>query len=185
MDKKTLRKIYKQKRTALTAQEINVFQESIYEQIFNAEMIDFNAINNVHLFLSMEKFKEIDTQPIIDFFRSKGKKIIVSQCNFTDDSLTHFYLQENTELKLNKFGVPEPVNATEVTVTEIDVVFVPMLISDIENYRVGYGKGYYDRFLADCRKDTKIIGLNFFAPISEITDCNKYDIPLDFVIFPT
>ncbi|WCC42886.1 5-formyltetrahydrofolate cyclo-ligase [Tenacibaculum finnmarkense] len=74
MDKKALRKIYKQKRTALTAQEINIFQESIYQQIFNAEMIDFNAINNVHLFLSMEKFKEIDTQPIIDFFRSKEKK---------------------------------------------------------------------------------------------------------------
>ncbi|WP_233861341.1 5-formyltetrahydrofolate cyclo-ligase [Tenacibaculum piscium] len=184
MEKTILRKIYKQKRAELTSPEIAVFQESIYQQIFNSEIIDFNAINNVHLFLSMRKFKEIDTQPIIDFFRSKGKKIIVSQCNFADDSLTHFYLEEKTELILNKFGVPEPVNATEVAVTEIDLVFVPMLISDKENYRVGYGKGFYDRFLANCREDTKTIGLNFFPPIAKISDCNQYDIPLDNIIFP-
>ena len=71
MLKSELRKIYKQKRKALTDAEKSIFQESIYQQIFE---LDFSQINNVHLFLSMRKFNEIDTQPIIDFFRNKISK---------------------------------------------------------------------------------------------------------------
>ncbi|MCT4699738.1 5-formyltetrahydrofolate cyclo-ligase [Tenacibaculum haliotis] len=181
MLKADLRKIYKQKRKELTELEKTKFQESIYQQIFD---LDFNDINNVHLFLSMQKFNEIDTRPIIDFFRKKDKKIIVSQCNFKDDSLSHFYLKEDSKIALNKFGVPEPINAEEVAVTKIDLVFVPMLISDKKNYRVGYGKGFYDRFLADCRKDTKTIGLNFFPPIQKIEDTHTFDVPLHQIIVP-
>ena len=55
---------------------------------------------------------------------------------------------------------------------------------DEQYYRVGYGKGFYDRFLANCRKDVKKIGLNFFKPISNITDVNEFDIALDEVIYP-
>ncbi len=181
MDKKELRKIYKQKRKDLSVIEIIDLQRSIYQQIFSLKLYD---INNVHLFLSMQKFNEIDTQPIIDFFRINDKKIIVSQCNFDDDSLSHFYLKEDTKLSLNKFGVPEPINAEEVAVTEIDLVFVPLLISDEQNYRVGYGKGFYDRFLADCKKGTKTIGLNFFPPIKKIEDTHEFDIHLDQIISP-
>ena len=181
MLKSELRKIYKQKRKALTDAEKSIFQESIYQQIFE---LNFSQINNVHLFLSMRKFNEIDTQPIIDFFRNKNKRIIVSRCNFEDDTLSHFYLEENTKLVLNKFGVPEPINAEKVKETTIDLVFVPLLISDKQNYRVGYGKGFYDRFLAACRKDCKTIGLNFFNPINKITDTHKFDIPLNKIITP-
>jgi len=61
---------------------------------------------------------------------------------------------------------------------------VPLLISDEQHYRVGYGKGFYDRFLANCRKDCKKIGLNFFKPIQKISDSNEFDIALDEVIYP-
>lgn len=181
MLKKELRKTYIEKRNALTNAEKEKLQESIYQQIFN---LDTDGINNVHLFLSMRKFNEIDTLPIINYFRDKGKKIIVSRCNFNDDSLSHFYFEKDTKLKLNKFGVPEPENATEVDVKEIDLVFVPMLISDKKNFRVGYGKGFYDRFLAACRSDTQTIGLNFFTPIQHIKDTHEFDVPLDIVIYP-
>ena len=66
----------------------------------------------------------------------------------------------------------------------LDLVFVPLLISDENNYRVGYGKGFYDRFLLNCRKDCKKIGLNFFKPTSKIVDINAFDIALDAVIYP-
>lgn len=181
MLKSDLRKLYTNKRISLTESEKEKLEEKIYQQILK---FDFSKINNVHLFLSMKKFNEIDTQPIIDFFRKNGKKIIVSQCNFKDNSLSHFYLEENTKLHLNKFGVPEPIEAEEVAVTKIDLVFVPMLISDKKKYRVGYGKGFYDRFLAACRKDVKTIGLNFFPPITNIKDTHEFDIPLDDVVYP-
>jgi len=181
MKKAELRKIYKQKRNALTFEEIQVLQENIYQKIYDLEI---SEVKNIHIFLTLEKFKEINTIPIINYFRKHQKSIIVSKSNFTNNTLTHFYLEKDTEIQINKYGIPEPKNAIQVLETEIDLVFVPLLISDINQYRIGYGKGFYDRFLANCRKDVKTIGLNFFKPIPKIDDINVFDVALDFVIYP-
>ena len=181
MKKQELREIYKQKRKDLTEDKIQAFQDNIYQQIYN---LDISEVENVHLFLSMPKFKEIDTLPLITYFRGKNKRIVVSKCNFKDNILSHFYLEEDTALALNKFGVLEPVDAELVEENKLDLIFIPMLISDNKKYRVGYGKGFYDRFLSKCRKDAKRIGLNFFTPITEIENTNEFDIPLHQVIYP-
>jgi 5-formyltetrahydrofolate cyclo-ligase len=176
MKKQKLREIYKQQRSNLSEKQIQELQKNIYQQV--------SEVNNVHLFLSMSKFKEIDTTPLITYFRIQNKRIVVSKCNFEDQTLSHFYFDENTVLVLNKYGVPEPIDAEVVLEKELDLIFVPLLISDIKNYRVGYGKGFYDRFLSSCRKDAKLIGLNFFKPIEEIEDKNEFDIPLQQIIYP-
>lgn len=181
MKKQELRKIYKQKRLDLTLQDIKKLQENVYKQI--AEL-DFSAYQNIHVFLPIEKQKEIDTLPIIKHLQLQKKIIVVSKSNFANNTLQHFILDKNTVLKVNSYGIPEPENATEIDVKEIDLVFVPLLISDEQNYRVGYGKGFYDRFLSNCKKDIKTIGLNFFPPIQQIEDINEYDIPLDEIIYP-
>jgi len=181
MKKQELRALYKQKRKDLTEIQIKGLQENIYQQIYN---LDLSAVKNVHLFLSLPKFKEIDTAPLITWFRNKNKRIVVSKCNFKDNTLSHFYLEENTVLSLNKFGVLEPVAAELVEENKLDLIFIPMLISDDKKFRVGYGKGFYDRFLSNCRKDAKFIGLNFFPPITAIEDKNEFDIPLHQVIYP-
>lgn len=181
MKKQELRKVYKQKRTDLTDAQIEKLQENIYKQIYN---LDISKVKTVHLFLSLIKFKEINTMPIINFFREKEIRIVVSKCNFKDNTLSHFYYDKNTVLELNKFGVLEPINAVEVEETVLDLIFVPLLISDNQNFRVGYGKGFYDRFLSNCRKDAKKIGLNFFTPINNIEDLNKFDVALNAVIYP-
>lgn len=181
MIKSELRKIYQLKRNALTFEEIQVLQENIYQQIYD---LDISEVKNIHIFLTLEKFKEINTTPIIDYFRKHKKRIIVSKSDFTNNTLTHFYLEENTEIALSKYGIPEPKNAKTVLEADIDLVFVPLLISDINQYRVGYGKGFYDRFLSNCRKDVKTIGLNFFKPIAKIDDINEFDVALNKVIYP-
>ncbi|RCS26435.1 5-formyltetrahydrofolate cyclo-ligase [Polaribacter sp. WD7] len=181
MHKAVLRKIYKEKRSKLSFQEIVILQKNIYQQIYN---LDISKIRNVHIFLTLEKFKEINTQPIIAYFRNNGKQIIVSKSNFKNSSLTHFVLEEETILEISTYGIPEPLVATPFDEKEIDLVFVPLLISDEQNYRVGYGKGFYDRFLSNCNNDCKKIGLNFFKPIAKISDINKFDFPLDAVIYP-
>jgi len=181
MKKQELRALYKQKRKDLTEIQIKGLQENIYQQIYN---LDFSTVKNVHLFLSMPKFKEIDTTPLITYFRNKNKRIVISKCNFKDNTLSHFYLEEDTVLSLNKFGILEPVAAELVEENKLDLIFIPMLISDDKKFRVGYGKGFYDRFLLNCRKDAKFIGLNFFPPITAIEDKNEFDIPLHQVIYP-
>ncbi len=181
MYKKELRKLYKEKRKKLTIEEIKKRQENIYKQVF---AFDFSKVKNIHIFLPIKHQKEIDTYPIIAFLRKKEKNIIISKSDFSTATLQHFLLEENTELQINKYGIPEPVKAKEMPVKEIDLVFVPLLISDELNYRVGYGKGFYDRFLSACKKEVISVGLNFFAPITIIEDINEFDIALHTVISP-
>ena len=179
MDKASLRKLYKQKRKDLSAKEVENLQEKIYQQIFN---LDFSEIKTVHIFLTIERLLELNTNPIIDFLLLNNKAIVVSVSDFSTNTLKHFLFDRKTKLKVSSFGIPEPVNGLKIDPKEIDLVFVPLLISDEKNYRVGYGKGFYDRFLAECREDVKTIGLNFFKPIKEIIDLKSYDVALDTVI---
>lgn len=181
MNKQHLRATYKQKRENLSSAEKNFLQENIYQQIYN---LDISDVKIIHIFLSLEKFNEINTSPIINYFRTKNIKIVVPKTNFKNNSLIHFYLEEDTELAINHYGIPEPKNAIQVSENDIDLVFVPLLISDKNHHRIGYGKGFYDRFLSNCRPNCKKIGLNFFKPIAEIEDINEFDIPLDLVLYP-
>lgn len=181
MNKKKLRTIYKEKRNNLSDTEVKNLQESIYLQVFE---FDFTPYQNIHIFISIEKQNEIDTYPIVKFLRKLKKTIIISKSNFKTSTLQHYIFDKNTELHVNQYGIPEPINAIEIDAKKIDVVFVPLLISDKQKYRTGYGKGFYDRFLSDCKKEVISIGLNFFQPIDKITDINAFDIPLDIVIIP-
>lgn len=181
MLKSELRKIFQQKRQDLSFAEIQKLQQNIYQQIYD---LDISSVKIIHIFLTLEKFKEIDTEPIIDYFRRKNIQIVVSKSNFINNTLTHFYLENDTQIELNKYGIPEPKNAVQAKEIDLDIVFVPLLISDKNNYRVGYGKGFYDRFLSNCRKDCKKIGINFFTPIKHIVDKNQFDISLDLVLYP-
>lgn len=181
MNKSDLRKIYKQKRKDLSKKEIENLEKKIYNQVFN---LDLSLVKNVHIFLSIKKLKEINTKPIINFLRKHNKRIIISKSDFKTSTLKHFVFEENTLIKENFWGIPEPINAQEFNVKQIDLVFVPMLISDKKNYRVGYGKGFYDRFLSNCKESVKTIGLNFFKPVDKIDDANEFDVALNSVLFP-
>ncbi len=181
MKKTELRKIYKKKRQELSFDKIEKLQNNIYQQVFE---YNFSDVKNIHIFLPIETQKEINTYPIITFLRDKRKKIIISKSDFSNNTLEHFFFDEKTKLVVNKYGIPEPIAAEKVNVKEIDLVFVPLLISDKQNFRVGYGKGFYDRFLSECQSGVITIGLNFFPPIFKIEDCNEFDVPLSVIKYP-
>ena len=90
MKKQELRALYKQKRKDLTKIQIKGLQENIYQQMYS---LDLSKVNNVHVFLSIPKFKEIDTVPLISYFRNRNKRIVISKCNFKDNTLSHFYFK--------------------------------------------------------------------------------------------
>ncbi len=180
MTKKELRKIYKEKRKSLSTEQITDFENIIYSKI---KELDFQKVSFAHIFLPIKRLHEINTYPIIHYLWSLDVRTVICKSDFSNNSLSHFIYDENTLLEENKWNIPEPINGSQIAPQQIDLVFVPMLISDELNYRVGYGKGFYDRFLAECRPDIQIIGLNYFKPIKNIQDKNKYDIPLDTVIY--
>src|SRR5690554_3395182 len=97
--------------------------------------------------------------------------------------MNNFLLKKKTDIKDSNYGILEPVASIVIEPTMVDVVFVPLLAFDISGHRVGYGKGFYDRFLARCRMDAIFVGLSFFEAESKI-DSTSDDIPLDFCVTP-
>jgi 5-formyltetrahydrofolate cyclo-ligase len=104
--------------------------------------------------------------------------------NSSDGTMQNYLCNENTVYDLNQYGIPEPLNEKEIMPGEIDMAIIPLLVFDTAGYRVGYGKGYYDRFLADCRPEMLKIGLSFFSPVESLSDAAFFDKKLDFCITP-
>lgn len=146
------------------------------------EFIDQREIKNLHAFLAIEKNKEPDISPLFDRLWNDGKQVIVSKTDFMFKQMRHYSLDRETELVINKKGIPEPVNANEAKLDNLDVIFVPLLLSDKNGFRIGYGGGYYDRLLTET-KSLKV-GLSLSPPVDEIIQKEEWDIPLDFLITP-
>jgi 5-formyltetrahydrofolate cyclo-ligase len=114
----------------------------------------------------------------------RNPEVVFIYPSVKENNLHAIIVNERTAFAPNEYGIDEPVNGTEGIPQEIDMVFVPLLAFDNRGYRVGYGKGYYDRFLRTCSPDVLKIGFSFFEAEPEIGDVNEYDIPLDICITP-
>jgi 5-formyltetrahydrofolate cyclo-ligase len=178
--KHELRKKYRDQRGQLSEEEVMVKSIAIANRCL---AVDFWTKALYHLFLSSEKKNEVDTSFLLSVLQGKDKQIVVSKM-LNDSKLEHYLLSDQTLLKENDYGIPEPLSGIKINPSEIDVVFLPLLVFDRQGHRVGYGKGYYDRFLAECQKETIKVGISFFEPIDKIEDIDKNDIAMDFVVTP-
>tara|TARA_R110002049_G_scaffold264645_5_gene440759 strand:- start:5536 stop:6096 length:561 start_codon:yes stop_codon:yes gene_type:complete len=180
MIKKELRAKYSKQRENLSAIQVSDKSLEIANQLLELPIWKFTYY---HIFLSIVEKKEIDTSYILAILQGKDKNVILPKMN-SDTSLTNFLLTDNTRIKKNNFNVPEPIDGIEISPLKIDVVFIPLLAYDKIGNRIGYGKGFYDQFLAKCRPDIIKVGLSFFEPEAEITDVYTEDIPLNYCVTP-
>jgi 5-formyltetrahydrofolate cyclo-ligase len=188
MTKSALRQQFLAQRRSLSAEEI----ESRSIQISNLLVDTFFAQTTrgiLHTFLSIVRQNELNSWPIIhriwhDF---PAIQVAVSVSDTTTNQLSHYVLSPETSLIINSWGIPEPHPEVDSAIAsdQLDFVLVPLLAFDLQGHRVGYGKGYYDLFLAQCRPDCQKIGLSLFNPISFITDTEPTDIRLNACVTPT
>jgi 5-formyltetrahydrofolate cyclo-ligase len=181
MLKKELRAKYKNLRKELSAIEIEEKSLAIANEILKLPIWEKTYF---HLFLSITEHKEVDTEFILHLLAGKDKEIVISKSDFVTRNMTHYLLTDNTKIKKNEYNIPEPIDGIEVPNSKIDVVFIPLLAYDKKGNRVGYGKGFYDKFLAECKPETIKIGLSFFDPEECITDIFESDILLDYCVTP-
>jgi len=181
MNKKELRKKYKDLRSQLSTNEVEELSLAIANQLLKMAIWQKTYY---HLFLPIEKLKEINTEYILQILAGKDKEIVISKSDFESGLMTHYLLTDNTKISTNSNGIPEPVDGLEVPVAKIDVVFVPLLAFDKNGHRVGYGKGFYDRFLSECKSETIKIGLSFFEAEEKIDDSSENDIQLNYCVTP-
>lgn len=180
MNKKEFRLKYKELRKELSEDEI---EEKSLEIANNALKLSIWEKTNYHIFLPISEKKEVNTEYLLHILQGKDKSIIVSRSNFKTFEMTHILLQENTVLKESVFRIPEPVSGIEILPKHIDVVFIPLLAFDQKGNRLGYGKGFYDRFMKECSPETIFVGLSFFEAEDKIPS-EENDIALHFCVTP-
>lgn len=181
MEKDEIRKKFRKLRQDLDQDAI----ESLSIEIANrALQIPIWEKNFYHIFLSIAEQKEVDTEFLLHILQGKDKHVIISRSNFKTGDMLHFLLTDQTIIKKNRWNIPEPQEGIEIDAAKLDVVFIPLLAFDKSGHRVGYGKGFYDRFLAKCRPDILKVGLSFFGPVEQIGEIFPSDIPLNYCITP-
>lgn len=185
MNKNALREDYLQRRESLSENALEERSRQLCEHFFQA--LNLKEVRHLHCFLPIMQKKEVDTWLFIRRLWKEYPQIgvVVSRTDWKNRRMEHFHLQEGTALRESKLGIPEPVNAPACPAAKIDLVLLPLLAFDRRGQRVGYGAGFYDRFLAECAPHTRKVGLSLFGPTEEtITDVNEHDVPLDACITP-
>lgn len=188
MTKKEARTYYLDKRMSLPPAERAALAAAVLEQFKKALARPLGAapLRVAHVYQPILAKKEMDTLPFIRYLEAANPGLTLAIPRVSGETdLEHFIWDSGTFLTESAWGIPEPLEGVVVLPEAIDLVLVPLLIFDKEGYRVGYGKGMYDRFLAQCRPDLVKVGLSFFEPIDKVTDRGEFDVPLSIGVTPT
>lgn len=183
MLKKEARKVYNSKRQELTYSDRLKWDDLI---LINFQTVDMPQLQTVFSFYPMEARNEIKAFIITDYlhFRNPGLQICYPKMQIDTPDMEAVACHADTIFEANAINILEPLETGIVEPEDIDMVLVPMLICDEEGNRVGFGKGYYDRYLSRCRPDCLKVGLSYFDPVEQIEDANEFDVPLNFCITP-
>lgn len=184
MLKSELRRIYIARRKSLSPEERAEKSRKIAERFF--QNFDLSTVEYLHCFIAIEKFNETDTSLIFGeiWRRFPHIETLVPRVNYKTGEIENLKFSPETLLAQNAWGISEPVESETVEAQMIDLVLVPLLCFNERGFRVGYGKGFYDKFLQRCRADVLKIGLSYFPAIEEISDAHDFDVRLDFCIEP-
>lgn len=155
--KKRRRQQFLQKRSALTDAEHRKASTRIIHTLLDRP--EYQQSRVIHCYVSMNDRREVDTHALIKRMLQEGKKVVVPKMNPQAKTMTHIHLTEFDRLEENDWGILEPRSGAEVMEKDLDMVVVPMAGGDTDKNRIGYGGGFYDRFLSSLEAST--IGLTY------------------------
>jgi 5-formyltetrahydrofolate cyclo-ligase len=183
MLKQEARAIYRKKRDEITTLQKVKWDDLLLIQF---QKLPLPPITSVLSFVPIDGKNEVDTFLITDYlqFKNPGMQVAYPKTDLQQQTMHAIALEEETVFEENEYKIAEPVNGPVLDAATLDVVLVPMLIFDESGNRIGYGKGFYDRFLKDCSSDCIKVGLCYFDAIDRIEDTTEYDVPLDYCITP-
>ncbi|WP_373330882.1 5-formyltetrahydrofolate cyclo-ligase [Salmonirosea aquatica] len=186
MTKQQSRVFFLEERAKLTPAETEHLSRLIAGRLFH--ILTERSVRYLHSFLGADSRQEVDTRLLRQLLQTKIPALDWATPRIIPGTrrMEHYVWDDTTVFSVNRWGIDEPdaSSAQIFDLRSIDAVLVPLLAYDRQGNRAGYGGGYYDRFLAECRSDTLKIGLSFFEPIDAISDVNAWDIRLDFCVTP-
>ncbi len=184
MVKKEIRKVYSGKRLVLADEEINELTAEIIEHF---RVLNLQGVQVLLSYYPLAERKEFNVALCEQLHLLNNPSAQIAWPKLSEDMVTMeaVVIDKSTVLTKNRFNIFEPSGGDIVQPQLIDAVFVPLLAFDVKGYRVGYGKGFYDRFLARCAQDVVKIGFSFFEAVESIEDINEFDVPLNYCITPS
>lgn len=174
MDKKTIRTMILKKRLGISAQTFSLQSKKICQQLLQHEEIQKATMIGCYVSLPCE----VDTHELIQKLLVHHRVCVPK----VEGNIMNFYeISSLADLKEGYFHILEPSTSLLVAPWDIDCMIVPLLAYDQKKYRVGYGKGFYDRYFAGRYQGYKI-GLAFSFQYVECIDIDKYDQSLNEII---
>ena len=173
MNKQILRNKYLKIRKNINNKK--ELDEKIFNQIINLK--EYKKSNLVLTYVSLKD--EVDTFKLIEYSLKIGKQVAVPKCE--QDIIKFYYITSLNDLKKGKFNILEPITNNLVTDFKNSICIVPGVAFDKQNNRIGYGKGFYDRFLQNY--DGTKVGLAYKECICEKIDNESTDIKMDKIIY--
>jgi len=181
--KQLIRQAEVARRMALSAEAYEQLNRQLRNNFFS--FVSLNDVKTLHVFLPITSKREPDTWLIIDRIADAFPQIRLVVPKMTGTGiLSHFYFEGRQQLKENHLGISEPKTGIEVAAAQLDMVLVPLLAFDRRGHRIGYGKGFYDRFLSRCRPGCQKIGLSLFEPVDSVFN-ETHDVALNAVVAST
>jgi len=182
LKKDIVRNTYSKKRQELSS---SMFEEESFQIVQKTiELLKKYKPECIHCFLPIHSKDEINTIMIIQYCWKNNINVVVPVSNFEDGTLKNAEFKPHTKTKQTKNNITEPVDPIWKKTDNIDIVVTPLLAFDLKGYRVGYGKGFYDRFFSSLHKDAKRIGVSLFEPCNSIENITEQDIPLTHCVTP-
>ncbi|SDD88047.1 5-formyltetrahydrofolate cyclo-ligase [Niabella drilacis] len=183
MLKSEARTAYLEKRARITLKQQAIWDDLLLIQV---QQLPLPPLHAVFSYAAIERRKEISTDAILSYleFRNPGMQVAYPVYDAPTSLMKAVWVDDNTLFGVNEFGISEPLEGPVAEPAELDLVFVPLLCFDERGYRVGYGKGVYDRYLKEVRQEALLVGLSYFEPVPQIADTDKFDVPLNYCITP-
>jgi 5-formyltetrahydrofolate cyclo-ligase len=187
MKKSEIREKALAERKSWTQEKFNLKNSELLNQI-KAFMQPLPRNLMLMSFQSMEHTREVMTSSMHSLLINEPyfHQLIFPKVEKNTSQLIPFLTDKKSKFEKSEWGILEPMEETAVRLNpkDVDIIFIPLLALDTNGHRVGYGKGFYDRFLASTKPDVIKIGLSLEEPIEPIEDINPFDIGLDFAITP-
>ena len=180
MNKSSLRKEMLKKRSKLSIDERNIYSKTIANLLYET-----NFYKNAETIMAFINFgSEINTRYIIEDSIELGKDIVIPITVPETKELRISKLLDYSELEIGHYNIltPKKEYLRYIDPSSIDLVLVPGLIFAKDGYRVGYGGGYYDRFLSKLNPNVPKIGIGFDLQVKERVPTDQYDIPVDYIL---
>ncbi len=178
VDKNEIRRKLRDIRSGLSLEQVSLLSAKIQKRVIETDA--FKNAKNVSCYSNIPKFCEVETDLLIDACLNSRKILSMPVIHEDGVSLIHRKVDSTDSLIQNKWGVREPVDGEIMNPADMDLVIVPMVGADYQRNRMGYGKGFYDRFLSQTKAIK--IGLCYECCMIDALPTEPHDIKMDMII---